>query len=467
MITVELQEADDFCEWRDAARQMMDAGHRPDQLVWKGAGCATYDLFAAPSITAIGARGKGPHIRCSQQFLDLAQSVILHSDPARFDLLYRILWRLQQQPLLMNDAVDRDVRALQSMARQVRRDIHKMRAFLRFRCTARDNGQHHYVAWFEPDHRIERANAQFFIDRFANQPWSIFTPRLSLHWDGRSMAEGPAGSRDMLPDHDAAEELWLGYYKSVFNPSRLKIGAMLKEMPRRYWKNMPETRLVPQMIAGAQKRETQMVANGSDLFGEMRPGTLRDVGQGIASCQHCAIGCNSTRAVSGEGPANALLMIVGEQPGDQEEQQGRPFVGPAGQLLEQHLAAAGIDRRQSYITNAVKHFKFTRSGKRRLHQNPTAGEIDRCRWWLDAERALIQPRFILALGASAGRACLGRTPSINNERGRAMLLPDGSQLWLTVHPSYLLRLEGHARADATIRFQNDLDDLVKLMRPAT
>jgi DNA polymerase len=149
-------------------------------------------------------------------------------------------------------------------------------------------------------------------------------------------------------------------------------------------------------------------------------------------------------------------MILGEQPGDQEDIAGRPFVGPAGQLLDQHLEAAGIARGAAYVTNAVKHFKFVAKGRQRLHQSPTAKEIDTCRWWLEAERALVRPRIVLALGASAARALLGKTVSVTRARGQAIRLEDGAELWVTLHPSYLLRLEGEARARQAALFAQDL-----------
>lgn len=193
------------------------------------------------------------------------------------------------------------------------------------------------------------------------------------------------------------------------------------------------------------------------------PATLDEIAQDILTCRRCPIGCNGTRAVAGEGPAKARLMVVGEQPGDREEEMGRPFVGPAGRVLDAHLERAGIDRARTYLTNAVKHFKFQPRGKRRLHQSPTAGEIDICRWWLDGERGLIRPRIVLALGASAGRALLGRTPAIGKERGARMEMPDGTPLWLTVHPSYLLRLRDEARAQEEERFQHDLRGLAAML----
>ncbi|OZA57894.1 MAG: uracil-DNA glycosylase, partial [Sphingomonadales bacterium 39-62-4] len=158
---------------------------------------------------------------------------------------------------------------------------------------------------------------------------------------------------------------------------------------------------------------------------------------------------------------------VGEQPGDIEETQGRPFVGPAGQLLRTHLKTAGIVEDRAYVTNAVKHFKFVAQGKRRLHQNPTAGEIDMCRWWLDAERALVQPRVVLALGASAARSLLGKTVSVQKVRGEPHLLEDGSELWITTHPSYLLRLQDHVRAEEEAKFSKDLSRVSARVRELT
>jgi DNA polymerase len=459
MIAAALAEPDDFEAWRDEARRLVAQGLPPEAVGWSE-GDNAGDLFALP---AAPSPATGPReVRASRAFLDLARSAILHSDPGRLALLYRVLWRLQEHPRLLDDAADRDVAALERLAKQVRRDIHKMRAFVRFRTVADEEGER-FVAWFEPDHRIERANADFFVDRFASQRWSILTPRLSLHWDGMALLEGPAATRADAPDEDATEDLWLEYYRSTFNPARLKVGMMVKEMPRRYWKNLPEAREIPALIAGAHKREAAMIATGASLFADAAPASLEAVAQGIAQCRRCAIGCNGTRAVMGEGPVRAGLMIVGEQPGDTEERDNRPFVGPAGQVLDEALGAASVDRGAAYVTNAVKHFKFEPRGKRRLHQTPTAGEIDLCRWWLDGERALVQPRVILALGASSARGLLGRTPSIARERGQALVQADGTVVWLTAHPSYLLRLDGEAREREQARFADDLAGLARVL----
>ena len=189
---------------------------------------------------------------------------------------------------------------------------------------------------------------------------------------------------------------------------------------------------------------------------EERPRSLARIDEAIHACRRCPIGLLENQAVMGEGPKKAELMIVGEQPGDQEDLAGRPFVGPAGRLLDGYLERAGIDRRQVYLTNAVKHFKYVMRGKRRLHQSPTGKEIDVCRWWLEGERAIVKPRLLLALGASAARALLGRTVSISQARGRPQALDDGSELWVTAHPSYLLRLKDEMKAQQERLFQADL-----------
>jgi uracil-DNA glycosylase len=451
---IQLAAPDDFEGWRDAARRMIRADVPPDRITWESPADQGADLFSQGDRRLPSPPADAPQPRVSRDFLQLAQSVILHSDSKRFSLLYRVLWRLQSRPRLMEDKADADVRSMEDLARQVRRDIHKMRAFVRFRSLGHD-GSEHYVAWFEPEHHILRANAGFFVRRFTTMHWSILTPRGSLHWDGQTLHEGPPATRADAPSGDPVEALWRGYYASIFNPARLKVGAMLKEMPRKYWKNMPEAALIPELIAGAQAREAQMVKAGEQDFGE-RPRSLDGIGKAILACRRCDIGCNGTRAVMGEGPSTAALMIVGEQPGDTEEEQGRPFIGPAGRLLRSHLEEVGISDERTYVTNAVKHFKFVPRGKRRLHQNPTAKEIDICRWWLDGERALVQPRLILALGASAARSLLGKTVSVQKVRGEPHLLDDGSELWITTHPSYLLRLHDHGRAEEEAKFANDL-----------
>lgn len=451
---VNLPEPDDFDFWRERARTLVQADVPPDRVAWVAPG-GNSDLFAHGERRMPMPPADAREVRANKRFVSLARNAILHSDPERFALLYRLLWRLQANGRLMEDKADPEIRRLEEMDKNVRRDSHKMHAFVRFRLVEDEGGEEHYVAWFEPEHHILRANAGFFVRRFANMKWSILTPAGSLHWDGEVVSEGPAAQRTDAPGGDPMEDLWRRYYASIFNPARLKIGAMLKEMPKKYWKNMPEAALIPELVAGAQKRESTMVAAGSLDMGE-RPETLAAIDKAIHACRQCPIGLLDNHAVMGEGPQDAILMIVGEQPGDQEDQAGRPFVGPAGQLLDRHLEHAGIDRRAAYVTNAVKHFKYVPRGKRRLHQSPTAKEIDTCRWWIESERQIVQPKLILAMGASAARGMLGKTVSISKARGAPIALEDGSELWVTAHPSYLLRLDGAAQEEQSRLFDADL-----------
>ena len=174
-------------------------------------------------------------------------------------------------------------------------------------------------------------------------------------------------------------------------------------------------------------------------------------------CTRCALYKCGTQTVFGEGPLNAKILFVGEQPGDQEDLAGRPFVGPAGQLFDKALKKAGIDRSQTYVTNAVKHFKFVQRGKKRIHNKPDAGEITACRWWQEQERALIKPPVTVALGATAARSLFGKVVTITSLRGSPQELADGSECWVTVHPSFLLRMpDPDRRREERARFVKDL-----------
>ncbi len=184
--------------------------------------------------------------------------------------------------------------------------------------------------------------------------------------------------------------------------------------------------------------------------------SLRTLYEAEASCTRCELFRNATQVVPGEGPIGAGMMMVGEQPGDQEDLAGRPFVGPAGRVLDRAIAEAGIDRKTVFVTNAVKHFKFEPRGKRRLHKKPNAYEIERCRWWNELERAIVKPALVVALGATAARSLLGRTVSISKVRGE-VLTSNGIRLLVTIHPSYLLRIEDEDRKQ--VEFEQLVADL--------
>lgn len=181
-------------------------------------------------------------------------------------------------------------------------------------------------------------------------------------------------------------------------------------------------------------------------------------------CTRCDLYRHATQTVFGEGPLDAKILFVGEQPGDQEDLAGRPFVGPAGRLFDQALEKAGIDRSETYVTNAVKHFKFVARGKKRLHNRPDAGEISACRWWIQHELELIRPPVTVALGATAARSLFGKVITISRVRGEPQQLRDGSECWVTVHPSALLRIpDDDRRREERARF---VEDLVRIRKRA-
>ena len=187
-----------------------------------------------------------------------------------------------------------------------------------------------------------------------------------------------------------------------------------------------------------------MAQDQPDEASEPAVGSLRELAEAEAACRRCPLYREATQAVPGDGPRRADFMLVGEQPGDKEDLSGKPFVGPAGRVLDQALADAGIARQQTFVTNAVKHFKYEMRGKRRLHKRPNSYEIERCRIWLEAERKLVKPKAVIALGVTAAHSLIGKTVTITKLRGKPLSLADGTRLFVTVHPSALLRIEDEA-----------------------
>jgi probable DNA metabolism protein len=476
---ITLPDLDTARAWRQAARALIADGVSPDDVVWRygeGAG----DLFAEAGATS-EEPAAGPSLTVPRTYAELADSVVWHSDPERFARLYAVLWHLRARAVRIDDPGDPDVARLHAMAKAVHRCQHKMKAFVRFREIGRsDSGRLQFAAWFQPSHFTLEPTAPFFARRFGDMDWRIVTPRLTASCRKGVLGFGPGAPRPQLPE-DAAEALWATYFRSIFNPARLRVKAMQSQMPRKYWANMPETRVIPELVAGAGARVQAMREAAPTVpppraariraraaLAEPEPapaGGLALLRRQLSDCIRCPLHRQATQAVPGEGPADAALMIVGEQPGDQEDLAGRPFVGPAGRLFDAICAAAGLDRGAAYVTNAVKHFKFVPRGKRRLHQRPNSGEIAHCRWWLDHERALVRPRLILALGATAAEALTGSGAGILKRRGAMERTEDGTPVLLTVHPSWLLRLQDPAEQTAEERrFRTELERAVELLR---
>ena len=455
-----LARPDDYEGWREAARGFALAGIPPQAVTFEVAG-ESVGLFGEDAPLDAPA---GRELRVPKNFAPLAKRAILHSDTERFNLLYALLWKLQTNRHALEDRADPLVDRLQRLAKEVGRDAHKMHAFVRFREVEDGDGTERMVAWFEPDHHIVRAEAGFFVRRFPNMRWSILTPEVCIHWDMERLTESAGATKADAPSGDGVEETWKTYYRSIFNPARVKVKAMQAEMPKKYWKNMPETALIPELLAGAQAREAAMIETSrSKAPAEVRVmshapiDSWEDLAREARARHHEETGNSGARLVFGEGNRQADLMLVGEQPGDEEDKAGRPFVGPAGQLLDVALQNAGIDRDALYVTNAVKRFKFEQKGKRRIHSKPNAGDIEHFQWWLGAERKLVAPNLTLALGATAARALLGKTVTISRIRSEPIELPGGGTGMVTVHPSYLLRLpDRDLAAQERQRFVDDL-----------
>ena len=431
--------------WRAQARAALRAAIAPDAIEWRGGNQP--GLLDAPEVAAQPPSRPPPAV--SKAFMSLIGTVLCHRDAQRHGLLYRILWRMAEgEPALLERATDVDVHRAMAMAQAVRRDAHKMKAFVRFREVPGETDA--FVAWFEPAHHIVDRVAPFFARRFAGMRWTILTPERSVRWDGAQLSYGAGGFRSEAPADDAQEDLWRTYYANIFNPARLKLDMMRAEMPQKYWKHLPETHLLPTLISEAGKRVHDMTSRAPQAPRRRIPQAptprallpedgLEALRHAARDCRRCPLWQPATQTVFGEGPQQARVVIVGEQPGDQEDLRGRPFVGPAGKLLDRVLSELGVDRSQLYLTNAVKHFRFERRGKMRLHRNPEASHVTACATWLWGELDRIRPDVVVCLGATAAQALFGRGFRLMEERGSWLTLPNGARAMATVHPSWILR----------------------------
>jgi DNA polymerase len=319
-----------------------------------------------------------------------------------------------------------------------------MRTLIRYLAVPGDPGGRR-LGWYAPAHFVLPANAQAIARAFPQLVWSIATPDGSAHWDGTRLLFG-AGLRH-AGDDETLLAWWQAHQVAILDNATegtsIPEAESLDEAPR------PPDRpaLGPVVLRSAP--DTALVTAARDAW----------------SCQRCPLYAPATQPVFGEGPAEASVMFVGEQPGDQEDTIGRPFVGPAGQMMDRAMEEAGLDRRLIYLTNSVKHFKFTPRGKRRIHQTPEAPEIRACGFWLDVERVNVKPVLLVLMGGTAARAVMGRAVTITRERGRPIRMADGQTVFITVHPSYLLRLpDAASKAREYAAFVDDLRAIRALMQ---
>lgn len=405
-----------FAEWREAARELLAFDIAPHAVNWISRADGG-DLFSSaplessqPVAAKLDPRRAHPTLHLPRKLMDMLQSAACYRVDDRWAFLYRIVWRWQQGEQVVLSAADEDGSRLHAMVKAVHREEHDMYANIRFRERPEAAGAPRFVAWFEPAHDVLPQVAQHFVSRMGRVSWMIATPDASVLWDGETLHNTGPLMRSAAELDDAGEAQWLTYYRSIFNPARLN-------------------------AAGARRATTISIASDKAPPDGEEPSTLEE-------CRRCDLWRHATQAVGGAGPKRARIMLVGEQPGDQEDLAGAPFVGPAGQLLDSVLDEAGLDRRKVYMTNAVKHFKWEPRGKRRMHKTPAQREIEACSYWLDKELEQVRPEVIVALGSTALKAVLG-TPNITLKETLGKPIRHGGRWVVTVyHPSYVLRVPG-------------------------
>ena len=462
MYLITLDSETDFDGWRKAARMLALHQVAPADVTWGVQGQTERippGLSEAPSLPPIETEST---FSVPANFIELARSAILHRDVERFTLLYRLLWRLKADHDLLETMTDPDVTQAAAMAGSVQRDAQRMRDLVRFREIGREQ-KAHYAAWFEPEHHIVAFTAPFFARRFADMPWSILTPDICAHWDGHAISFMPGISRTEWPAPGRLEETW----RRHFQPDRLTT----TDVPLKRRRNLQDASILGSilgpLLADAERWTGGRIAPRSEapMTHKTAADDLEALREEAAHCRACPLYEDATQTVFGEGPKDATIMLVGEQPGDKEDLAGHPFVGPAGQMLDRALAEAGVDRKKVYVTNAVKHFKFVPRGKIRLHQKPATPEIRACRQWYEREVSVIQPDLIVAMGATAAQSVFGKITPVGKTRGRLIDLPDGRKALVTVHPSYLLRLpDPEAKVLEYQRFVEDLKIAAALQR---
>lgn len=447
-----------FSQWQRLARSALQAEKAPDSLWWQADEQA---LIQAEATSAKHAEGT-KRIRVSKHFLDEARAAACHSNPDRWALLYQLLWRLTHgERHLLHMSNDAEVTRLRQYAKTVRRDVHKMKAFLRFR-ELQQGSDSRYVAWFEPEHHIVEYAAGFFLRRFTNMRWSILTPERCAHWEGSGKVWFTAGvSKNAAPKSDQLEDAWRVYYANIFNPARLKINAMQSEMPQKYWKNLPEAELIPELIRGAEQRVAAMQANIktadieqcgprpmspaqslSEASAKLPELSLGKLALDAAACQGCHLQQNATQTVFGRGSERADIMLIAEQPGAVEDLNGRAFSGPVNDLLKEACRIANLEVEQLYLTYAVKHHKFETKARRRWPAAVELKEIQACQHWLSAEIAAVQPQIIICLGRTAALACLEN--QIIEQQQTSVLFEHEQQLYLISSALNELSAEGRS-----------------------
>ena len=446
-------EVEGFEDWRSAARRLLQSDVAPEGVSWaeprNGQLALQFDEHASGESASSEANSEtavppSPY-QVSKAFVQLAETVSCHRDPGRWAYLYRVLWRMTRgERHLLEQAADADVAWLLRSEQAVRLDSQRMKAFVRFHRLGEGPDQH-MVAWYRPEHRIVRRVAPFFIRRFGRMPWALLTPEESVYWNRQELQYGPGVPAATPPRRAELEALWKTYATVLFRTVPSDDDEARDEAVR-HWVALPGGATLDALLEDAQRQvqDTIRKQRGFDTSAADYLPVRRDLSslaRAAKTCQGCPLHKRATQTVFGEGLPDADIVFVGEQPGDQEDAQGHPFVGAAGRFLEEAIQQAGIDRSRVYVTNAVKHFKWEGTPKRRVPKKPDLREQAACRPWLEAELTALKPKVVVCLGATAAQALLGRDFRITRQRGEVVSTEWAATTIATHHPSAILRLE--------------------------
>uniref|UniRef100_E1TAF8 Type-4 uracil-DNA glycosylase n=1 Tax=Burkholderia sp. (strain CCGE1003) TaxID=640512 RepID=E1TAF8_BURSG len=473
--------SNNFDAWRAASLAALAQGLAPEAIEWRvseGPGSkspveqAAFDYGEHVGVAHPVAAAPAVHV--SKELAALLRDAALYREPHRWAFLYKVLWRWQQGDRAAASPADEDGARLYRMAKCVRRAKHDMIAYVRFQKNA-DASVPEYIAWYEPEHDVLAWGAEHFAQRMGRSTWLIATPHGAAFWDGAELRiddDRALRNPHRCETNDEAQALWLAYYRSTFNPARLNEAALTQHMPVRFWKALPEGRLIPGMISEARSGARRLAQasgvaafNGKAISVEAEVAQpLREQPSSLDACRRCDLWRHATQAVGGVGPRDARIMVIGEQPGDHEDLSGQPFVGPAGQLLNSAITQAGLRREQLYLTNAVKHFKWEPRGKRRLHKTAAQREMQACSHWLTQELETVRPSVVVTLGTTALNALLGEKSSLQDYLHGPFELEGGWGI-ATYHPSFALRQQSDAARDKVmVAIRNALSEARKLVQ---
>jgi uracil-DNA glycosylase len=482
-----------FAAWRHAARALLRQGVEPAQIEWvesegeavaQGAlasasafatvgACATEIAAPAPAPATAAAIAAAPAPvppvpAIPRELLFRLKTAACVRAPDRWSLLYRVLWRWTHGERHVLDLNDPDGALLDQRVQSVEHETDDLVILTLFRRRDPSMGPPEFVGWYEPHHDLLERAAARFATRMGDSTWMLATPHGAAFWNGMLLRLGRPATEDhqqaahALPasamtgeaiTSEPVEALWLAYYANAFNGEPSPV-------PLRHWRTPPAGPPLPARLArersrlGAQSATVTVPPAPPIEYSALTPPLLEPTGP-LATCRRCALWRNAKQAVAGAGAALAAIMVVGEQPGEYENQHGEPFTGAAGQLLDAVLARAGLQREALYLTYAIKHYKWETFDQQRVHRTPAWREVEACHYWLEKELARIGPRVVVTLGATALKALTGAHVNLSEYLGQT-IAHDGRLIVPAWHPSYALRI-----ADARLR-----DDVVATIATA-